>query len=60
MGHNNNSTATTLFNIGVMFDSKGNYNEAEKYLLQSLEIKIKVCGNEHSDVGLVYNWLGSV
>lgn len=42
LGEHNLNYATSLNNIGILYEELGNYNNAEQYFLQSLNIKYKI------------------
>ena len=45
-------------NLGLAYDSKGDYDKAIEYYQKSLKIGLKKLGSEHPDVATSYNNLG--
>ena len=58
-GGNDESIATLLNNLGLVWDSKGNYDKAIDYYEKALQINMKALGENHIEVATNYNNLGS-
>ncbi len=52
--------ATTLNNIGSVYDNKGEYEKALETYMKCLEIRAKVLGPESIQVATTFNNIGSV
>ena len=60
-GNTHSITASLLYNdIGNVYFDQGNYSAALTYFLKSLEIRIKVLGDEHENVATSYHNIGNV
>ncbi len=56
----NKYESTFLNNIGLVYDSKGEYDKALLYYDKDLQICLKVYGEEHPSTATSYNNIGSV
>ena len=56
----NADTATSYNNIGLVYNSQGDYAKALEYILKAFEIREKVLGKEHPDTAESYNNIGGV
>ena len=52
--------ATSYYNLGLVYDNLGNYEQAKEYYHRDLAITLKQLGPEHVDVATSYNNLGLV
>jgi tetratricopeptide (TPR) repeat protein len=52
--------ATSLNNLAVLYQSQGCYSEAEPLLVQALEMRKRLLGNEHPDVATSLNNLAEL
>jgi tetratricopeptide (TPR) repeat protein len=59
-GKEHRNIASLYNNIGLAWNSSGNYKRAVEYLNKSLEIGLKVHGRFHPDIATNYNNLGEV
>ena len=59
-GDNHPDVATSLMNIGNVLQAIGKYEEALVQHQKSLDIKIRVFGNDHPGVAASYNNIGEV
>ena len=59
-GNENADTATSYNNIGLVYNSQGDYAKALEYILKAFEIREKVLGKEHPDTAESYNNIGAV
>ena len=60
LGAEHPTTATSLANLGRVYDLQGKYDDAEKAYRRSLEVREKVLGGEHPDVATSLNNLAKV
>ena len=51
-GHDSLDVAKSYNNIGNVYNRQGKYEEALEYYQKSLDIKIRVVGGDHPDVGV--------
>jgi tetratricopeptide (TPR) repeat protein len=56
----NETTADSYNNLGVVYDNLGDYNKALEYHFKALEIRKAVLGENHSDTAISYNNIGNV
>jgi len=61
----NLDNTNSLYYIGLIYNSQGNYSKALEYNLKALDIREKILGQTHSDyanslnsIGLTYDNLG--
>ena len=59
-GENNSEVATSYNNIGLVYNSQGNYAKALEYCNKALEIRLSILGDRHPDVAMSYNNIGAV
>lgn len=59
-GKDHADTATSYNNLGVVYNSQGNYDKALKYLGKALDIRERVSGIDHLDTAQSYNNIGFV
>ena len=59
-GESHPDVATSYNNIGYVYSSQGNYNDALKYYQKALEILLKFYGESHPHVATYYNNIGAV
>jgi hypothetical protein len=57
-GKDSTDVATTLNNIGSVYDSSGNFSKALEYYERCLNIKSKIKGAESIDVATLLNNIG--
>jgi CHAT domain-containing protein len=55
---NHPDIAMSFNNLGNLYKSLGDYEKAEKYYLQSLEIRQKIYSEDHPDIATSFNNLG--
>ena len=56
----NETTASSYNNIGVVYKNLGEYDKALEYYFKALEIKKEVLGEKHADTANSYNNIGVV
>ena len=59
-GNENTDTATSYNNIGLVYDSQGDFDKALEFHFKALEIREKSLGKEHPDTAGSYNNIGVV
>ena len=59
-GLNHIDTATSYNNIGIVYYSQGDYENALEYSFKALHIREKILGPNHPDVAESYNNIGSI
>ncbi|HYD56326.1 MAG TPA: tetratricopeptide repeat protein [Burkholderiales bacterium] len=60
LGPDHPTTATSLSNLGRVFDLQGKYADAEAVYRRSLDVRERVLGRDHPDVATVLNNLAKV
>ncbi len=60
MGEDHRDYATSLNNLGTMYQDMGDYPRAEPLLCQSMEIRKKALGEDHADYAASLNNLGTL
>lgn len=60
LGQEHATTATSMSNLGRVFDFQGRYADAEKIYRRALAVREKVLGSEHPDVATSLNNLAKV
>ena len=60
LGEEHPDIATSLNDLGLLYDAMGRYEQAEPKLTQALEMRRRLLGNEHLDVALSLNNLAGL
>ncbi len=60
MGDDSIDVATTLNNIGIVYNRKGDYQQALENYTKSLKIKTKISRDDSIDVAMTFNNIGNV
>ena len=60
LGANHPYVATSYSNIGVVYDSQGNYPKALEMYQKALAIQLEMYGENHSKVATLYDYISSV
>ena len=60
LGEEHATTATSMSNLGRVFDFQGKYEDAEKIYRRALKVREKVLGADHPDVATSLNTLAKV
>ncbi|MGB5915567.1 MAG: tetratricopeptide repeat protein, partial [Phormidesmis sp.] len=52
--------ATSLYNLGALYQNKGDYSQAKELYVQALAIALPTLGSEHPRTKSIQSWLDSL